>query len=324
MEIQLHQNNAQVQQLQSYEHIIERVAMVQKVYKDLMQVDQHYGKIPGTDKDTLYKAGAEKLALAFNLASEYQIERRQLQGAHVEYQVLCKIIDRGTGQIIGEGVGICSTMESKYRYRNQDTGLPLPSDYQQNKGAYKAKGFTAKKYNNKWIWYEKVENPDIADQYNTVIKMSKKRAYVDAIITCTAASDIFTQDVEDFADEEGPVQQETSLRTKGDVSMRMYEKPRQEAPVLSEKEKFSACVDLIEKAKEGSPEKMKKALLKVEGKLEQFSDAYQNELGALLAVEYGKLPADLKDPVKEEIEDMFLTASAPPSAGLFDDKGMPV
>ena len=46
----------------------------------------------------------------------------------------------------------------------------------------------------------KVENPDIADCYNTVLKISKKRAYVDATIAATAASDIFTQDLEDLTE----------------------------------------------------------------------------------------------------------------------------
>lgn len=36
-----------------------------------------------------------------------------------------------------------------------------------------------------------------ADMYNTCLKMAKKRAFVDAILTCTAASDCFTQDIED-------------------------------------------------------------------------------------------------------------------------------
>lgn len=35
------------------------------------------------------------------------------------------------------------------------------------------------------------------DVYNTVLKMAKKRSHVDAILTATAASDIFTQDIED-------------------------------------------------------------------------------------------------------------------------------
>ena len=42
-----------------------------------------------------------------------------------------------------------------------------------------------------------MENPDLADVYNTVLKIAKKRAHVDASLTATAASDIFTQDMED-------------------------------------------------------------------------------------------------------------------------------
>jgi hypothetical protein len=45
---------------------------------------------------------------------------------------------------------------------------------------------------------EIVEHDNPADYYNTVLKMAKKRAHVDAILTATAASDIFTQDVEDM------------------------------------------------------------------------------------------------------------------------------
>lgn len=36
-----------------------------------------------------------------------------------------------------------------------------------------------------------------SDMLNTVLKMAKKRSHVDAILTATAASDIFTQDIED-------------------------------------------------------------------------------------------------------------------------------
>ena len=41
-------------------------------------------------------------------------------------------------------------------------------------------------------------NDDLADQYNTVLKMSNKRSLVAAVLNVTAASDIFTQDIEDM------------------------------------------------------------------------------------------------------------------------------
>lgn len=40
---------------------------------------------------------------------------------------------------------------------------------------------------------------DFFSQINTIIKMAKKRAYVDAVMTATGASSIFTQDMEDIA-----------------------------------------------------------------------------------------------------------------------------
>jgi hypothetical protein len=45
-----------------------------------------------------------------------------------------------------------------------------------------------------------LEHDNPADQYNTVRKMAKKRALVDAVITATNASCIFTQDIEDMED----------------------------------------------------------------------------------------------------------------------------
>jgi hypothetical protein len=50
-----------------------------------------------------------------------------------------------------------------------------------------------------------------ADLYNTVLKMAKKRALVDAVLTATAASDIFVQDMEDSQPE--PAKPEAELKT---------------------------------------------------------------------------------------------------------------
>jgi hypothetical protein len=104
-------------------------------------------------------------------------------------------------------------MESKYRYRGGEkipTGQQVPTEYWNLKKEGKfteaaekigGKGFGVAKIEGKWEICEigeKMENPDIADTYNTVLKMAKKRAYVDGILSATAASDIFTQDIEDM------------------------------------------------------------------------------------------------------------------------------
>jgi hypothetical protein len=58
--------------------------------------------------------------------------------------------------------------------------------------------FVPKKKDGKWVILERVEHDNPADYFNTVLKIAKKRAHVDAILTATAASDIFTQDAEDI------------------------------------------------------------------------------------------------------------------------------
>jgi hypothetical protein len=55
-----------------------------------------------------------------------------------------------------------------------------------------------------------------ADVYNSVLKMAKKRSLVDAILTATAASDIFTQDLEDLPSEAVHRPPQTTQRPQGD------------------------------------------------------------------------------------------------------------
>jgi hypothetical protein len=45
-----------------------------------------------------------------------------------------------------------------------------------------------------------IENPDLPDLWNTVLKMAEKRARVDAVLAVTGASALFTQDAEDHGD----------------------------------------------------------------------------------------------------------------------------
>lgn len=189
----------------SVQAIKDQMDQVHKLMKTVMKEDEHYGIIPGTKKRSLYKQGAEKLSMMFRLAPKYDIENIDLGEGHREVRVLCKIIHIPSQTIQSQGVGSCSTMEVKYRYRNvagfDVTDEAIPQDSKENKVAYRAKGFGMQKVDDQWRWVkyksgERQENPDIADVYNTVLKMAKKRAHIDGILTATAASDIFTQDYE--------------------------------------------------------------------------------------------------------------------------------
>ena len=114
------------------ESVTRQVAIIQNVMKSVMKQDEHYGTIPGTNKPSLLKPGAEKLNLVFRLRPEYQITKTELYNGHREYEVVCTLYHIPTGQSVGQGVGSATTMEGKYRFRGgekKDTGKPVPKDY---------------------------------------------------------------------------------------------------------------------------------------------------------------------------------------------------
>lgn len=191
--------------------IKQQVQLIQEVMQAVMQEGYHYGVIPGTDKPTLLKPGAEKLAVTFRLAPLLHVEWRDFPNGHRECEVRCTLTHIPTGRVYGEGVGLCSTMESRYRYRNANRKCPQCGNETIIKGkaeyggghlCFQKKGGCGAKFsdNDPAILNQpvgRIENIDLADVYNTILKMAKKRALVDATLTATAASDIFTQDLED-------------------------------------------------------------------------------------------------------------------------------
>lgn len=160
---------------------------VAKLIQEALKTDVDYGLIPGTgDKPALFKPGAERINLAFGAVPEFEIVEKEIDhGCEVRwtkkkkrwnnryqgdrsfewdteegvslglyrYVIQCRLIR--DGRLVGNGVGSCSTLESKY--------IDRPRDCE-----------------------------------NIVLKMAKKRAYVDATLTAYGLSNRFTQDVEDL------------------------------------------------------------------------------------------------------------------------------
>nr|DAT64589.1 MAG TPA: PROTEIN/RNA Complex, RIBOSOME-INHIBITOR complex.2A [Caudoviricetes sp.] len=194
------------------ENLKQQVAIVQQAMRAVMKKGLHYGVIKGCgDKPVLLKPGAEVLALTFQFAPKYDVQVTDLGNGHREYSVTCELTHRPTGAYVGQGIGSASTRESKYLYRKAEQKCPRCGKESIIKGK--------KEYGGGWICFQKkggcgakfpdgdpeienqnmgrVEHDNPADYYNTCLKMAKKRALVDAVLTCTAASDIFTQDIED-------------------------------------------------------------------------------------------------------------------------------
>lgn len=159
--------------MMSMKTITDRVNIVHEVLEKVMKNGTHYGTVPGCGaRKVLFKPGADVLAMTFRLVPQFSVTKTELGDGHREFDVTCSMYS-ADGILLGQGVGSCSTMEKKYRYRNVDG--------------------------------KRIENEDIADVYNTVLKMAKKRAHVDATLTVTGAGDLFTQDlIEDEETEKLP------------------------------------------------------------------------------------------------------------------------
>jgi hypothetical protein len=170
----------------------------------------HWGGMPGTDKKIIFKAGTELAASLFQLRPEYSIKREDLSGGHREITVVTRLF-APNGVEVGQGVGSCSTQESKYRWRKaervcpecgQPTIIKGKAEYGGGYLCWAKKGGCGAKFADGDPAIEsqevgRVENPDIADVYNTVLKMSKKRSFTDAVISTTGTSDLVTQDMDE-------------------------------------------------------------------------------------------------------------------------------
>lgn len=200
-----------VQHELSIEDVLARVAKVKAVMTKVMREGDHYGVIPGTPKPTLFKPGAEILLLTFRLDPQYaSVEEHD--GSHLTVKSVCTLWHIPTGNRLGSGEGSCSTKESKYAYRRGSRTCPRCSKIEtiiKGKAEYGGgwvcfgkKGGCGAKFKDGDAAIEgqnvdRVPNLDLADQYNTVLKMANKRSLVAAVLNVTAASEIFTQDLED-------------------------------------------------------------------------------------------------------------------------------
>lgn len=169
-----------------------QVQRIQQVMKAVMKDKVHYGVVPGTPKPSLWKPGAEVLCAAFHIAPSYRVDDLSDHDC-VRYRVTCVGTHQGSGVVLGEGMGECSSNEEKYKWKAtynkrefeyvDDTRKRLKFGYDRDK---------REEYEIKQI---RVEPADVA---NTILKMACKRAQIAMTLNVVAASDIFTQDLEDL------------------------------------------------------------------------------------------------------------------------------
>lgn len=173
--------------------IIQHVAVVQEVMRAVMKPDVHYGKIPGTDKPTLYKAGAEVLCMVFRVADTYEVTDMSTTDV-VRYRVNCIGVHQVTGVVLGSGLGEASSGEEKYKWRKAICKEEFDETPDNMRRVKHARGKGGATYKQDQI---RTEPADLA---NTILKMANKRAKMAMVLNVTAASDCFAQDLEDMDD----------------------------------------------------------------------------------------------------------------------------
>ena len=169
-----------------------KLSLVRKFMNDEMVDGYVYGLIPGTgNKPVLLKPGAEKLCELYGFAAPIKSITRERDYATGFFlaEVVVQIVHRERGILIAEGVGECSSFESKYRYRwlfeSEVKRLRIDPEGLVSKIFVKGDGTEYLRY--------RVENNDLIDQWNTVLKMAKKRALVDAVLAATRSSELFSR-----------------------------------------------------------------------------------------------------------------------------------
>jgi len=179
----------------SIDDVLAQVHKVQELMRLVMKEGEHYGVIPGTDKPTLLKPGAEKLCMTFRLNPQYEILSSVEDNSLISYTVLCHLVHINTGTEWGQGIGACNSREKKYRYM----WVPQPEKPEHSEAeAMKLSGVGGwRKVKGQWVWHLRYENDNAWDVQNTIAKMASKRALVAAVLNATAASDIFTQDLDE-------------------------------------------------------------------------------------------------------------------------------
>src|SRR5687768_12517619 len=202
----------------SIESAVERYNAVTEFVSRVLRKEIDYGVIPGTEKRTLLKPGAEKLTTFFGLSTRFQLLERieDWTGADHDgepffyYLYRCRLY-RGE-LLIAESDGSCNSREQKYRYREAQRACPACGQPCIIKGreeygggwlCFKKKGGCGAKFADGDQQIEsqqtgRVFNPDIADQVNTIQKMAQKRSLVGAVLLAVNASEFFTQDLEDI------------------------------------------------------------------------------------------------------------------------------
>lgn len=137
---------------------ITRIQEFQQFIQSALKQGHDYDTIPGTQKPSLLKPGAEKISMLLGLTTKYDIidSTEDYEAGFFTYKIRCLLF--GGDKQVAEGLGCCNSYESKYK---------------------------------------KQDGCSIA---NTILKMAKKRALIDATLSFASLSEIFVAENSEIAE----------------------------------------------------------------------------------------------------------------------------
>jgi hypothetical protein len=162
--------------------LVARLDVIRDAMNTAMLEGIDYGRIPGVDKPSLFKPGAEKLGVLFQLDVQLKNGKTWGPGDHLTVSSEATVFHAPTGTRLGYGEGMCSTRESRYAKRRGERLCPQCGKPAIIKG--KAE------YGGGWVCFKKkdgcgakyhdtdpaitgqvvgdIENPDLPDLWNCV------------------------------------------------------------------------------------------------------------------------------------------------------------
>ena len=198
------------------EEIKTQIKTIQKVMKEVMKEKEHFGVLPGCGKKAvLLKPGAEKIMATFRIAPEFSVEDLS-NDDEARYRITCSGIYAPDKTFLGQGLGECSSNEEKYKWRQAICDEEY-DDAPDNRKRIKY----VKDYRSNVSKIKKIRT-ESADKANTVLKMAVKRAQVAMVLTVTAASDIFSQDLEE-KEENSEVLNETNQNKSIEIDKKPHD-----------------------------------------------------------------------------------------------------
>ncbi len=136
----------------------ERILLLQQFVKEIMVVGVDYGYISNCQKPTLLKPGAEKLTDIYGLSKQIEVVRRVENWEKGLFAYEVKATLISKNTGLIEAQGMGSCNSREKKYKDTD-------------------GFSI---------------------CNTILKIANKRALVDAVLSATRSSGLFSQDLEDI------------------------------------------------------------------------------------------------------------------------------